>query len=77
MPGPMIRTFANHRTKHGAIHRNTNDATVDIATVSNNATSECRITLGGAWATQADATSYTKIGTFYTGVADNLEIGTG
>ncbi|AIX20491.1 short tail fiber protein [Synechococcus phage ACG-2014e] len=59
------------------IHRNTDDATVDIATVSNNATSECKITLGGAWATQADATSYTKIGTFYTGVAGNLEIGTG
>ena len=59
------------------IHRGADDATVDIATVSNNATSECKITLGGAWATQADATSYTKIGTFYTGVAGNLEIGTG
>jgi hypothetical protein len=59
------------------IHRNTDNATVDIATVSEDATSECRITLGGAWATQADATSYTKIGTFYTGLAGNLEIGTG
>ena len=59
------------------IHRNSTNATVDIATVSNDATSECRITLGGAWATQADATSFTKIGTFYTGVAGNLEIGTG
>ena len=59
------------------IHRNAVDATVDIATVSNDATSECKITLGGAWATQADATSFTKIETFYTGVAGNLEIGTG
>ena len=59
------------------IHRNSDDATVDIATVSENASSECKITLGGAWATQSDFTSYTKIGTFYTGVAGNLEIGTG
>ena len=59
------------------IHRNTDNATVDIATVSNDNTSECKITLGGAWGTGSDVKSFTKIGTFYTGVAGNIEIGTG
>ena len=59
------------------IHRNTDIANVDIATVSNEVTSKCEISIGGAWATQSDSTSYLKVGTFYTGFAGNLEIGTG
>ena len=59
------------------IHRNSDNASIEIGTVSNDVTSVCDITIGGAWATQSDANSSFKIGTFYTGVAGNLEIGTG
>ena len=59
------------------IHRNTTSSTVDIATVANDVTATCDITMGGAWATQSDTASSFKIGTFYTGLAGNLEIGTG
>ena len=59
------------------IHRNTSSSTVDIATVTNDVTSTCNITMGGAWATQSDTASSFKIGTFYTGLSGNLEIGTG
>ena len=59
------------------IHRNTTSSVVDIATVTNDVTSTCNITMGGAWATQSDTSSSFKIGTFYTGLSGNLEIGTG
>ena len=56
------------------IHRNSQDATVDIASVGNDVTSKCEMTLGGAWGNTA---SFTKIGTRQTLVAGELEIGTG
>ena len=59
------------------LYRNSDTAKVDIATVSNVNSSVCEVMIGGAWASQSDTNSYTKIGTFYTGISGNLEIGTG
>ena len=56
------------------LHRNSQDAVVDIASVGDDVTSKCEITLGGAWGNTA---SYTKIGTRQTLIAGELEIGTG
>ena len=56
------------------IHRNSVDAIVDIASVSDDVTSNCEITLGGGWGNFA---TFTKIGTRQTLIAGELEIGTG
>ena len=58
------------------VHRNATSATVDIATVGDDAVNSCNISMGGAWGTKADGASSFNIGTYYTGVAGNLEIGT-
>ena len=59
------------------IHRNSDNADVDIATVSNDVASSCQIDIGGAWATQSNTNSYVKFGTFFANFAGNLEIGSG
>ena len=59
------------------IHRNTDVADVDIATVSNENTSECKIDIGGAWATISDVNSYVRFGTYFANFAGNVEIGSG
>jgi hypothetical protein len=59
------------------IHRNTDDADVDIATVSNEVSSECSIDIGGAWRTLSPTKSYVKFGTFFANFAGNVEIGSG
>ena len=56
------------------IHRNSQNAIVDIASVRDSVASECEITIGGAWSNLA---SFTKIGTRQTLIAGDLEIGTG
>ena len=74
-----INTLIGESATNGTLKvlRNTQSAVLDIATVANDVASTCNITLGGAWATQADTSSFVKIETFYTGLAGNLEIGTG
>jgi len=59
------------------IHRNSDDADVDIATVSNEVTSSCKIDIGGAWQTNSNTNSYVKFGTFFANFAGNVEIGSG
>jgi hypothetical protein len=55
------------------IHRNSTNAIVDIASVSDDVANNCEITLGGAWGNTA---SFTEIGTRQTLIAGELEIGT-
>jgi len=55
------------------IHRNSTNAIVDIASVSDTLGNSCEITLGGAWQNTA---SFTDIRTRQTRIAGELEIGT-
>jgi hypothetical protein len=55
------------------IHRNSENAVVDIASVRDLVTSQCEVTIGGAW---SNLSSFTKIGTRQTLIAGELEIGT-
>ena len=57
--------------------RNSNKFTADIGTVSEANTSECDIRIGGGFATSSPGKSSTKIGTFYSGFAGQIEFGTG
>ena len=57
------------------VHPNSQSASVDIATVANDPASTCNITLGGAFSSLSDASSYTRLNTFVTQLAGNLEIG--
>ncbi len=56
-----------------SIHKNTNNAIVEIATADDSPANEIEIKLGGAW---GNLDSKTTIGTFQTLVAGQLEIGT-
>ena len=55
------------------IHRNSKNAVVDLASVADDVTNTCEITIGGAWGNTA---SFTEIGTRQTLIAGELEIGT-
>ena len=55
------------------IHKNSLDASVDIASVNDSAANKANIVIGGAW---GNLNSQTTIGTFQTKIAGQLEIGT-
>jgi hypothetical protein len=55
------------------IHRNSTNAVVDIASVSDTIGNSCEVTIGGAWQNTA---SFTDIRTRQTRIAGELEIGT-
>ncbi len=55
------------------IHKNSRDASVDIASVQDNPAYDAQIVIGGAWSNQ---NSRTTIGTYQTRIAGTLEIAT-
>ena len=55
------------------IHKNSLNASVDIASVNDAAANDAKIVIGGAW---GNLDSQTTIGTFQTKIAGQLEIGT-
>jgi hypothetical protein len=55
------------------IHKNSLDASVDIASVNDASANNAKIVIGGAW---GNLDSQTTIGTFQTKIAGQLEIGT-
>ena len=55
------------------IHKNSLDASVDIASVNDSPANKANIVIGGAW---GNLNSQTTIGTFQTKIAGQLEIGT-
>ena len=69
----VIEIGGNATITRLGIHKNSLDASVDIASVNDNAANKANIVIGGAW---GNLNSQTTIGTFQTKVAGQLEIGT-
>jgi hypothetical protein len=69
----VIEIGGNATITRLGIHKNSLDASVDIASVNDNAANKASIVIGGAW---GNLNSQTTIGTFQTKVAGQLEIGT-
>jgi len=60
------------------VHRNANVSDVEFATTSNLLTSQCRITIGGAYLAASSINSNLTIGTYYTNIrSKETEIGSG
>ena len=67
-----FRMGASAGTSVLEIHKGTSSSIVDIGSATDQVTSDCQITLGGA---AANASSLTLIGTYQTKTAGSLEIG--